>query len=99
MLMLDTRDMLVVHLASWAKGVLQEDVGLLSKLQADHLGSLPRALPKRDRKSDEPEWAWQHDSVRRDREHAEAFTRLFPNAGGSPMVRRSTSSGRLSSFA
>jgi hypothetical protein len=55
--------------------------GLLGQLQANHCRSLPRALPKRDRRDGTPEWAWRHDNERRDREHAEAFTRLFPNAG------------------
>jgi hypothetical protein len=82
MLLLDTRDMLVVHLASWAKGVLQE-VGLFGNLQADHSGSLPRALPNRDG-GDEPEWVRRHNKERREGEHAAAFTRLFPNAGAHP---------------
>jgi hypothetical protein len=83
MLLLDTRDMLVVHLASWAKGV-REPGGLIGKLQANHLRSLPRVLPQSDRRQDEPEWDWRHDSERRNGEHAEAFTRLFPNGAEYP---------------
>jgi hypothetical protein len=83
MLLLDTRDMLVVHLASWAKGIYKPG-GLIGKLEADHRRSLPRALPAKDRSDDKPEWARGRDKERRDREHAEAFARLFPKAAPGP---------------
>lgn len=72
-MLLDTRDMLVVHLASWAKGVYEKG-GLIGQLQAHHCRDLPRARPKTERDDDE---GWTR---RRDREHAESFGRLFPSS-------------------
>jgi hypothetical protein len=70
-MLLDTRDMLVVHLASWACGVYQPG-GLIDRLQACHAVDLPRERPREGR-DDDPSW-----KDRRDREHADAIVRLFP---------------------
>jgi hypothetical protein len=83
MLLLDTRDMLVVHLASWAKGIYRPG-GFIGQLQASHGRSFPRALPPDNRSKEKPEWASRRDKERRDREHGESFARLFPNASGDP---------------
>src|SRR5438477_6122025 len=44
LMLLDSRDMLVMQLASWAKGVY-ESGGLLGVIQADHVRALPRRRP------------------------------------------------------
>src|SRR4051794_36492533 len=44
LMLLDSRDMLVVQLASWAKGVY-EPGGLIGSIQADHVRDLPRRRP------------------------------------------------------
>jgi hypothetical protein len=68
---LDTRDTLVVHLASWARGVYQPG-GLIDRLRADHARDLPTERPAGPH-DDDPSW-----SAMRDREHAGALARLFP---------------------
>lgn len=84
LLLLDTRDVLVIHLASWVRS-LGEPGGLLSRLEADHISDFPRALPpEQSGRSDTPEWV--EDSIRRRREseHATSFDRLFPTSGAHP---------------
>jgi hypothetical protein len=72
MMFLDTRDTLVTHLASWARGVYQPG-GLIDQLRANHARDLPTERPAESRDDDS---SWR---VRRDREHAEALARLFPD--------------------
>lgn len=73
LMLLDSRDMLVVQLASWAKGVY-EPGGRLGQLRAHHARDLPRIRPRSDKHEDLPGW-----TTRRDREHADSFGRLFPS--------------------
>jgi hypothetical protein len=76
LMLLDSLNVLVIHLASWARGVYQPG-GLIGQLRATHLQSFPRKRPPEPR---DGEWSgWRE---RRDREHAESFARLFPNAIG-----------------
>lgn len=74
---LDSRDMLVVHLASWCKSVYTSG-GFLAKVQATH-PSLFRASRRnsaaRRSKPDD-----QHLQTWLDNHHREAFERLFPDA-------------------
>lgn len=72
LMLLDSRDMLVVQLASWAKGVY-EPGGLIGSIQAAHGRDLPRRRPPSPTDHGE---TW---NARRDREHAESFGRLFPS--------------------
>ncbi len=76
LMMLDSVNVLVIHLASWARGVYQPG-GLIGQLRADHLRSFPRTRPPEPRDGEWPGWR-----ERRDREHGESFGRLFPNATG-----------------
>lgn len=64
--LLDSRDMLVIHLASWAKGTYAKG-GFLGRLQADHLGALWLDRSRLDSAED-----GQH--------FRDAFARLFPEA-------------------
>jgi hypothetical protein len=61
LVLLDSRDMNIVHLASWAKSVY-ETGGLIGRLRANHMGSFSRAQQRDGR--DVPG-------------HEEAFKRLF----------------------
>jgi hypothetical protein len=84
LLMLDTRDMLVIHLASWARSIVDPD-GLLVQLQRHRAGDLPRQLPpEAPRTANEPEWVTRSTRERREREHSESFDSLFPSAGACP---------------
>jgi hypothetical protein len=76
LMMVDTRDVMVIHLASWAKGMYQRG-GLIGQLQANHLRSFPRKRPPDAGVENRHGW-----TERRDREHAAAFGRLFPDATG-----------------
>ncbi|HXJ19556.1 MAG TPA: hypothetical protein VMT03_04920 [Polyangia bacterium] len=67
----DTRNSLVVHLASWARGVYHPG-GLIDRLKANHAHDLPSRRPPGPLDSD-PSWR-----AGRDREHADALSRLFP---------------------
>lgn len=71
LMLLDTRDALVVHLASWARGVYQPG-GLIDRLRTSHARDLPRTRP--------PGPFDNVASLRasRDVEHADALARLFP---------------------
>jgi hypothetical protein len=71
--LLDSRDMLVVHLASWAKGIY-EPSGLLGLLQANYSRDLPRVRPSEGDEKQYGSWA-----PRRGREHIDSFSRLFPS--------------------
>lgn len=62
--LLDSRDMLVIHLASWAKGSYAKG-GFLGRVQADHLREL-----RLDRS--------RLDSAEDGQHFREAFSRLFP---------------------
>ncbi len=84
LMLLDTRDMLVIQLASWATGVVDQG-GLIDHLQQHHAADLPRMLPPQaPRRADEPDWVTDRTRARREREHAECFDRLFPKAGSYP---------------
>ena len=72
LMILDTRDMLVIHLASWAKSVYGRS-GLLGRLQAES----PRAFPRKRPWKDQHEGADAHLTRLHDDSHAEAFNRLF----------------------
>ena len=67
----DTLGALVVHLASWARGVHQPG-GLLDRLRTNHAHDLSSKRPPGPLE-DDPSWR-----AGRDREHAEALARLFP---------------------
>ena len=75
LMLLDSRDVLVIHLASWAKGVYTPG-GLIGQLRADHLRRFPKQRPPEER---DDSYGWR---TRRDREHADSFVRLFPNVTG-----------------
>jgi hypothetical protein len=87
LLMLDTRDMLVMHLASWFDGALGRG-GLIRQLQVHYVSDLPPLprpmAPNPTPNPDEPEWAERHDQEERTRWHSESFNRLFPNAKSHP---------------
>ena len=84
LMLLDTRDMLVIQLASLAKGVMDPG-GLVNQLQQHHAADLPRTLPPAGpSRIDEPEWVTKSVRGRREREHAECFDRLFPAAVACP---------------
>jgi hypothetical protein len=74
LLLLDSRDILVVHLASWAKSVY-EPGGLLGQIGANHLRDLSRKLIPTER-----DLADAHFMRLRSKFREEAFARLFPNA-------------------
>lgn len=76
MMLLDTRDMLVIHLASWMKGIY-ESRGLLSQLKANHVLELPTRRRPTER-SDRDE----HLAGLLNEAHQAAFSRLFPKASG-----------------
>lgn len=78
LMLLDSRDMLVVQLASWAKGVY-ETGGLLGSIRAHHVRDL-----RRRRRRDNDEESRGTLAARRDREHAECFGRLFPSVVDQP---------------
>jgi hypothetical protein len=76
-IVLDSRDMLVIHLASWCKSVY-EPGGLLRKVQGA-FSSLLRpnrrtSAARRSKQGDPHLEAWRDDF------HLEAFKRLFPSA-------------------
>jgi len=74
MMVLDARDMLVIHLASWTKGICGRS-GLLSQVKAHHLAELPigrRATERTDRDA--------HLRGLLDDAHQAAFGRLFPQS-------------------
>jgi hypothetical protein len=75
LMLLDTRDVMVIHLASWAKGIYQPG-GLIGQLRADHLKSFPKKRPPEERDGSD---GWRNQ---RDREHEGSFARLFPTATG-----------------
>jgi hypothetical protein len=75
-LLLDSRDILVVHLASWAKSVWENN-GLLTQITANHLRDLSRAWTADPGDRRDPHF---HRLLRN--AHEEAFDRLFPNAKG-----------------
>jgi hypothetical protein len=84
LMLLDTRDMLVIQLASWVRSIVDPD-GLLARLQQHHASDLPRKLlPEDPRSADEPERSTRSTRERREGEHASSFDRLFPNAGDIP---------------
>jgi hypothetical protein len=76
MMLLDTRDMLVIHLASWMKGIYGKG-GLLSQIKAHHV----RELPRRRRPTARSERD-QHLAALQDGAHQAAFSRLFPKGSG-----------------
>ncbi len=84
LMLLDTRDMLVIHLASWVRTIVDPD-GLIAQLQQRHAGDLSRKLaPEGLIVVGEPEWATRSRQDLREREHLASFDRLFPNAGANP---------------
>jgi hypothetical protein len=82
-MMLDSREMLVIHLASWFKGAL-ENGGLIGQLQINHVADLPRAPPHEDPNPNRPEWLERDEQEDRKRWHSDSFNRLFPKAGSHP---------------
>jgi len=74
MTVLDSRDMLVIHLASWVKGVCGRR-GLTRQLKAQHLQELPAVIRATERAEEDAYFAGLLDH-----EHAAAFKRLFPGA-------------------
>jgi len=52
-MVLDTRDMLVIHLASWTKGIYGRG-GLLGQVKAHHLADLPTGRPATARTDRDP---------------------------------------------
>lgn len=75
-LLLDSRDMLIIHLASWAKELVAPS-GLLSQLKSSHLSDLPSRRRETER-TDRDRYLEQI----LDGYHRDAFSRLFPNATG-----------------
>jgi hypothetical protein len=73
---LDSRDMLVIHLASWVQGACSSE-GLMWQLKAHHLRELPALRRPTERTDDD---AYLCGLL--DRGHQEAFARLFPSATG-----------------
>ena len=67
----DTRNSLVLQLASWARAVYNTG-GLIDRIKAGHAHDLPWKRPPGPLDED-PVWR-----AGRDREHMDAFTRLFP---------------------
>jgi hypothetical protein len=76
MVMLDSRDMLVIHLSSWVEGICGK-AGLLPQLRAHHLAQFARTRWWAEGRDEEKYLADLHD-----RKHAQAFERLFPRALG-----------------
>ena len=76
MMLLDSRDMLVIHLASWAKSLIAAG-GLLAEVKANHLADLPFARRATDRTDND-----SHLRSLLDGYHLEAVGRLFPRASG-----------------
>jgi hypothetical protein len=74
LMLLDSRDMLVIHLASWAKSVY-EPGGLIGRLQANYARELPRQRPWTSGLEREDKDA--HLREYQDRFHSDAFKRLF----------------------
>jgi hypothetical protein len=73
---LDSRDMLVIHLASLVKGACASG-GLMRQLKEHHLPELPAARRPTERTDDDSYLRGILDSG-----HQEAFSRLFPAAKG-----------------
>lgn len=75
MMLLDSRDMLVIHLASWTKHLV-EPGGLFAELKANHLTDFPAARRPTDRTDKD-----LHLRSLLDGYHQAAVTRLFPGLG------------------
>lgn len=68
LMLLDSRDMLVVRLTSWTDGIVEQG-GLLGQLEAHHIAALPRKLPPTGkRRIDEPDRVTESDRRRREAE-------------------------------
>jgi hypothetical protein len=76
MMVLDSRDMLVIHPASWIKGVCGKG-GLIGQIKAHHVRELPAVRRPTERSETDAH-------LRRilDHGHQEAFGRLFPGVTG-----------------
>lgn len=71
-MLLDSRDMLVIHLASWTKHLVEAG-GLFAELKTNHLPDLPASRRPTDRTDND-----SHLRSSLDGYHQAAVTRLFP---------------------
>jgi hypothetical protein len=76
MMVLDSRDMLVIHMASWVTGVCEKG-GLIGQIRAHHVRELPAARRPTERTENNG-----HLREILDLGHQVAFARLFPGATG-----------------